>query len=203
MVQLQNQDPMNPMDDSAFLAQMAQFTTLEQITNLAQEMTTLSLSSQVSQATGLIGHPVTYLAADGTKASGVVSGVSVSGSNVQLQIGSSTVGLSQVESIEPVPQPAAPDPATLAAQIAAALAAGSSPAAGTQTATGGTSSTTTSGGTTATSGTSSTTTSGGTTATSGTSSPTTTSTSPTTTSTSSGTSTGSTTGTAQDRKSVV
>src|SRR5579883_2715632 len=188
MVQLQNQDPMNPMDDSAFLAQMAQFTTLEQITNLAQEMTTLSLSSQVSQATGLIGHPVTYLAADGTKASGVVSGVSVSGSNVQLQIGSSTVGLSQVESIDPVPQPAAPDPATLAAQIAAAMAAGSSPAAGTPTATSGTSSTTTSGGTTATS---------------GTSSPTTTSTSPTTTSTSSGTSTGSTTGTAQDRKSVV
>src|SRR5699024_8581337 len=34
MTQLQNQDPLNPMEDKDFIAQMAQFSTLEQMTNL-------------------------------------------------------------------------------------------------------------------------------------------------------------------------
>lgn len=36
MAQLQNQDPLNPMEDKDFIAQMAQFSTLEQITNLGK-----------------------------------------------------------------------------------------------------------------------------------------------------------------------
>lgn len=35
MTQLQNQDPMNPMEDKEFIAQMAQFSSLEQMTNMA------------------------------------------------------------------------------------------------------------------------------------------------------------------------
>ncbi|WNS77178.1 flagellar hook assembly protein FlgD [Bacillus sp. DTU_2020_1000418_1_SI_GHA_SEK_038] len=38
MVQLQNQDPMNPMQDKDFIAQMATFSTLEQITNMGKSM---------------------------------------------------------------------------------------------------------------------------------------------------------------------
>ncbi|WP_077617819.1 flagellar hook assembly protein FlgD [Bacillus sinesaloumensis] len=34
MTQLQNQDPMNPMEDKDFIAQMATFTSLEQMTNM-------------------------------------------------------------------------------------------------------------------------------------------------------------------------
>ena len=36
MTQLQNQDPTKPMDDSQFIAQMAQFSSLEQMTNLTK-----------------------------------------------------------------------------------------------------------------------------------------------------------------------
>ncbi|WP_082760087.1 flagellar hook assembly protein FlgD [Abyssisolibacter fermentans] len=38
VTQLQNQDPLNPMDDKEFIAQMAQFSTLEQIQNLNSTM---------------------------------------------------------------------------------------------------------------------------------------------------------------------
>ncbi|TYR77522.1 flagellar hook assembly protein FlgD [Rossellomorea vietnamensis] len=38
MTQLQNQDPLNPMQDKDFIAQMATFSTLEQITNLGESM---------------------------------------------------------------------------------------------------------------------------------------------------------------------
>jgi flagellar basal-body rod modification protein FlgD len=38
MTQLQNQDPLNPMQDKDFIAQMATFSTLEQITNLGKSM---------------------------------------------------------------------------------------------------------------------------------------------------------------------
>ena len=35
VTQLQHQDPMNPMDDKDFMGQMAQFSSLEQMTNMA------------------------------------------------------------------------------------------------------------------------------------------------------------------------
>lgn len=38
MVQLQNQDPLNPMQDKDFIAQMATFTSLEQITNMGKSI---------------------------------------------------------------------------------------------------------------------------------------------------------------------
>lgn len=41
MVQLQHQDPLNPMEDKDFIAQMATFSTLEQITNMSKSMADL------------------------------------------------------------------------------------------------------------------------------------------------------------------
>ncbi|WP_416150947.1 flagellar hook assembly protein FlgD [Salipaludibacillus sp. HK11] len=38
LTQLQNQDPMNPMEDQEFIAQMAQFTSLEQMTNMNENL---------------------------------------------------------------------------------------------------------------------------------------------------------------------
>ena len=55
VAQLQHQDPMNPMQDSDFMGQMASFSTLEQITNLAS-----ASSLHASQTVGLIGRTVTY-----------------------------------------------------------------------------------------------------------------------------------------------
>ncbi len=68
VAQLQHQDPMNPMQDSDFMGQMASFSTLEQISNLASE-------NAKTNAIGLIGRTVTWTAADKTTHSGVVEKV--------------------------------------------------------------------------------------------------------------------------------
>src|SRR3954453_20930318 len=70
VAQLQHQDPMNPMDDKEFMGQMAQFSTLEQITNVGTQMQNLASSSDMSSGVALLGHDVTYVKADKTIASG-------------------------------------------------------------------------------------------------------------------------------------
>jgi flagellar basal-body rod modification protein FlgD len=46
--QLKNQDPTQPMDDTAFVAQLAQFSALEQMTNVNTNLTTLITSQGTS-----------------------------------------------------------------------------------------------------------------------------------------------------------
>lgn len=63
MTQLQNQDPLNPMEDKEFIAQMATFSSLEQMMNMASSIDTLvqnQLVSPVIQYSHMIGKEVSY-----------------------------------------------------------------------------------------------------------------------------------------------
>lgn len=63
MTQLQNQDPLNPMDDREFISQMASFSSLEQMMNMASSIDTLvqsQLMSPVIQYSHMIGKEVSY-----------------------------------------------------------------------------------------------------------------------------------------------
>lgn len=73
--QLQHQDPLNPGDPAQQMAQMTQFSILEQITNLAQSQQAAAANDYDAQAIALIGRTVTYMQADGTSATGVVEQV--------------------------------------------------------------------------------------------------------------------------------
>jgi flagellar basal-body rod modification protein FlgD len=90
VAQMKNQDPMNPSDDKDNIAQMAQFSSLEQITNLATATQKLADSMQTTQTLGLIGHTVSYKATDGTLTTGMVSGVDVAGGTPTLTVGDNT-----------------------------------------------------------------------------------------------------------------
>lgn len=61
VTQLQYQDPMNPMDSADFTAQLAQFSSLEQLTNMSEQLEALA-SAQTdlnnSQAVSYIGRTV-------------------------------------------------------------------------------------------------------------------------------------------------
>ena len=84
--QMQNQDPMNPSSQD-FMAQMTQFTMLEQITNLAESTEKLTQSANVTQTLGLLGRTVTYLDADDKPVTGTVDNVAVSGGSPKLTVG--------------------------------------------------------------------------------------------------------------------
>ncbi|MGD8717120.1 MAG: flagellar hook capping FlgD N-terminal domain-containing protein [Desulfobacterales bacterium] len=62
ITQLQNQDPLNPTDSVEFTAQLAQFSSLEQLTNVNENLTQLQnfqASINNSQAVALIGKEIT------------------------------------------------------------------------------------------------------------------------------------------------
>ncbi len=61
VTQLQYQDPLNPMDSADFTAQLAQFSSLEQLTNMSDQLKELTLTQNTlnnSQAVGYIGRTV-------------------------------------------------------------------------------------------------------------------------------------------------
>jgi len=73
-VQLQNQDPLKPMEDAQFMGQMAQFASLEQTRALNTTVSTLSTSLGFTSAQQFLGKNVT-LNNEGTDVTGTVTGV--------------------------------------------------------------------------------------------------------------------------------
>ena len=72
--QIKGQNPLEPMKDTEFVAQMAQFSQLEQITNLAKDTAAMNLSSRLAQGASLVGKTVSYLPEGATApVAGVVS----------------------------------------------------------------------------------------------------------------------------------
>ena len=74
VTQLQHQDPTKPMEDREFIAQMAQFSSLEQMNNMTSELKKMNMSSKSAEAFSLIGKYVNAFEADrGRGISGEVS----------------------------------------------------------------------------------------------------------------------------------
>jgi flagellar basal-body rod modification protein FlgD len=92
VTQLQHQDPLNPMEDKDFMGQMAQFSSLEQMTNVSSSLDRLTFSGQLGQSVGLIGRTVSYETEDGTPASGTATAVSVVDGAIQITVGDDRVG---------------------------------------------------------------------------------------------------------------
>ena len=98
--QLQNQDPMNPTDDAAFIGQMAQFSALEQTTNMANALTRYGDSQQITQSIGLIGHSIVGEDADGAPVVGIVDTVTLTGKGATLGVGGIAVAPSTVSAVK-------------------------------------------------------------------------------------------------------
>jgi flagellar basal-body rod modification protein FlgD len=90
MMQLQNQDPLNPSDPTQYLSELANFSTLEQETNIASSSATTASEQSTAAALGLLGHTVSYTDSSGATQSGAVTKIDFTSSGPTLTIGGQT-----------------------------------------------------------------------------------------------------------------
>jgi flagellar basal-body rod modification protein FlgD len=98
ITQLSHQDPTQPMEDKEFVAQMASFSSLEQITNMNEGLTKVADLIAKSQAVSLLGSLVDV--SDGLNTvSGVVDAVT-GGEFPQILVNGQYYDFSQVQKIK-------------------------------------------------------------------------------------------------------
>lgn len=92
--QLQNQNPLNPMDDTQSVAELAQFSSLQASTNMANAFTSFSSNFSVMQSAGLIGKTVSAQTTDAsgnsTSVSGTIKTISVVNGQPEFTLADST-----------------------------------------------------------------------------------------------------------------
>ncbi|OLN22785.1 flagellar biosynthesis protein FlgD [Domibacillus antri] len=104
MTQLQNQDPLSPMEDKEFIAQMAQFTSLEQMVNMTsmiEEMVQAQQASQMMNYQSFVGKEVVWHKMTDKKdaegqpvvetGSGTVASIRFTGESVQFTLTDGTI----------------------------------------------------------------------------------------------------------------
>jgi flagellar basal-body rod modification protein FlgD len=99
VAQLRNQDPMNPTDSAEFLAQTAQFTSLEKLEQVADQSAQAFSAQMAFGASSLVGRTVTYTGADGGEVSGQVGSVRFTGTGPLLGVDGTEVPLDQVVTV--------------------------------------------------------------------------------------------------------
>jgi flagellar basal-body rod modification protein FlgD len=98
VAQLQYQDPSNPADATQFIAQTAQFTVVEKLSDLATQNSTLIAVGQAQSAAALVGRKVTWTDAANASHTGVVTTANLT-TPPTLTIGNQTVDLSAITSV--------------------------------------------------------------------------------------------------------
>jgi len=114
MTQLTAQDPMNPMKDTEFIAQMANFSSLEQMRGLSKSFTAYSSSQQMATAPLYLGCEVTVKdpSSPTGETKGTVESVTVREGKPALVIGGKTYDPNLISNISRPPQPPPPLPPT-------------------------------------------------------------------------------------------
>ena len=77
ITELQNQDPLNPMDNTQMLQQISQIRQIGATQQLEESLQAIFVGQNLSTASGLIGKKVNALSDDGQNVAGVVNRVTV------------------------------------------------------------------------------------------------------------------------------
>ncbi len=97
IVQMQNQDPTDPMDNTQFMAQMAQFSSLEQMTNMNANFEKMNEMLTSNQAVNTIGKTVELDLGD-TTTMGVVEAVTY-GNCPQVKVGNMYYDMNKIAAV--------------------------------------------------------------------------------------------------------
>ncbi|NMB01725.1 MAG: flagellar hook assembly protein FlgD [Firmicutes bacterium] len=103
ITQLRHQDPINPVEDKEFIAQLAQFSSLEQMQNLNTNLEDMMLSQQkltaLGQATQMIGKEVELFTDEGESLFGKVTGVQFKNGWPEIIVGGKLYNFTEIVAI--------------------------------------------------------------------------------------------------------
>jgi flagellar basal-body rod modification protein FlgD len=102
VVEMQNQDPMNPMENSEILQQVSQIKAIASNDKLTKTLTALQTQQDMATASSLLNQTVTGLNTDSKMVSGIVDRVSVADGKVQVHIGDNTLDIKNISSMNGV-----------------------------------------------------------------------------------------------------
>ena len=105
ITQLQNQNPLEPLDNNEMASQLAQFSQLQQLESLNSSFADVLSTTQRNYANSLIGKEITFVSEDETGASSITSGIveevinNVDGKTV-LIVGNDNIALEDIISVK-------------------------------------------------------------------------------------------------------
>ena len=101
ITQLQNQNPLEPVDQQQFLGQLAQFSTLEEMESLNTSFSQMLQLSELTQGASLLGKEAVLTSVDnsGRNISGFVDSVRVVDGGLRLTINNNEYSLDEVSSL--------------------------------------------------------------------------------------------------------
>ena len=104
VTQLQNQNPLEPLDNNQMASQLAQLSQLSQIEQLNMKFSGVLSAVERNYASSLVGKEITFLAEDLdgsiSLTSGLVEEVMVSGDDILLKAGDFAIRLSDIVSVK-------------------------------------------------------------------------------------------------------
>jgi len=86
ITELQNQDPLNPLDNADLLAQISQIRSVGATEQLTETLGAVLLGQNISSATNLIGAQIEAITDDGQRVNGVVDRVSIANGEPKLHL---------------------------------------------------------------------------------------------------------------------
>ena len=99
VTELQQQDPTQPVDNSTILNEVSQMQAISSNMQLSTTMQSMQLGQSVSTGSSLLGKTVTGVDTNNNPVNGVVDSVTVASGQVQVNVGSQIVNISNVSSI--------------------------------------------------------------------------------------------------------
>ena len=105
ITQLQNQNPLEPLDNNEMASQLAQFSQLQQLESMNESFAQVLATSELTYANSLIGKEVSFMLETETGATDITSGIveqiynNVDG-EIYLRVGDYMFGLENVISVK-------------------------------------------------------------------------------------------------------
>ncbi|MGE0757323.1 MAG: flagellar hook assembly protein FlgD [Pirellulaceae bacterium] len=106
LAELQNQDPLNPMDNAQMLQQISQIREITATSQLTETLSAVLLGQNVTTASGLIGRQISGLDDDAKNVEGIVDRVTIekddaedSQPEIRVHVGEATLKLENIRTI--------------------------------------------------------------------------------------------------------